>query len=454
MKKLHICLIEDDPIMGESLVDRFQLEGFTVEWHKAAYNALQAIREKQFSLVISDIRLPDMNGDELYSALLEEGRMVPPYLFITAFGSIDVAVSLMRRGAADYVTKPFDLDELIGKVHALTEQSMSHTLSDNDADAKPHLGVSGPMRIIENNLRHLAKKQTSVLITGESGVGKEHVARLIHQLSKSDPDSPFIAVNCAALSESLLEAELFGYEKGAFTGASRTKKGVFEQANGGTLLLDEVGDMPASMQAKLLRVLQERVVVRVGGEMEIPIQVRLLCATNKDLRAMVESGQIREDLYYRINVVHIHIPALRERSEDILWFTRLFLNQYMEEHPGERKSIDRSTEQLLLHQPWFGNLRQLKHCIERACVLSPMEVLAPMAIFSDQIPIEDIDNLEGFQSEVSLRSHLQHRERDYILKALNNHNWQITETAKALDISRKNLWEKMKKLDIREDASH
>lgn len=448
--KSHICLIEDDPIMGESLVDRFQLEGFTVEWHKLALDALEALRKKRFSLVLSDIRLPDMNGDEIYSTLLEEGRVLPPFLFITAFGSIDVAVHLMKQGATDYITKPFDLDELIEKIRSLENQSAGYALSD---DLTPHhLGVSATMRVIENNLQNLAQNQTTVLITGESGVGKEHVARLIHQLSHGDPDSPFVAVNCAALTESLLEAELFGYEKGAFTGAVRTKKGVFEQADGGTLLLDEVGDMPVSMQAKLLRVLQERVVVRVGGETTIPIQVRLICATNKDLRSLVESGQMREDLYYRINVVHIHIPALRERKEDILWFTQRFLEQYMEEHPGERRSIERSTEQLLFHQPWMGNLRQLKHCIERACVLSPKEVLTPQLLLSDQLPGTGPEGNEHDLLEPSLSSHLQNLERDYILKALDKHNWQITETAKALAISRKNLWEKMKKLDIREDA--
>ena len=448
--KLHICLIEDDPFMGESLVDRFQLEGFTVEWHKLAHDALEALREKRFSIAISDIRLPDMNGDELYSILLKEGRILPPFLFITAFGSIDIAVNLMKRGAADYVTKPFDLDELILKIHSLGEQPASYAVGESETHST--LGVSSPMRNIEHDLRHLAQKQTTVLITGESGVGKEHVARLMHQLSNSNPDGPFIAVNCAALTESLLEAELFGYEKGAFTGASRTKKGVFEQANGGTLLLDEVGDMPASMQAKLLRVLQERVVIRVGGEAEIPIDVRLICATNRDLRAMVESGQMREDLYYRINVVHIHIPPLRERKEDILWFARRFLNQYVEEHPGEIKTIARSTEQLLLHQSWLGNLRQLKHCIERACVLSPTEELMPQVLLSDQLPGANAEDQETDQSEASLSTHLQSLERDYIVKTLNNHNWQITETAKALDISRKNLWEKMKKLDIRENA--
>lgn len=447
--RLAICLIEDDPIMGESLVDRFKLEGFSVDWFQEARDALKSLRLKSFALVVSDIRLPDMTGDELYSILLEEGRLLPPFLFITAYGSIDVAVNLLKKGAADYVTKPFDLDDLIEKIKALTEQSL-HVIA--DVKDKPYLGISRSMRTIEQNLKNLAQKKTTVLITGESGVGKEHVARLIHQLSDQDPSRPFIAVNCAALSESLLEAELFGYEKGAFTGATRTKPGVFEQANGGTLMLDEVGDMPPSMQAKLLRVLQERVIVRVGGETEIPVAVRLICATNKDLREMVKSGQMREDLYYRINVIHIHIPALRERKEDILWFTQLFLDQYLKEHPGERKQIDRSAEQLLLHQHWAGNLRQLKHCIERACILSKQELLTPKDLFSEQLSTSDLHDNDIDQSEEPLSAHLQSLEREYILKTLNNHNWQIGETAKALDISRKNLWEKMKKLDIHEET--
>lgn len=449
MSQPNVCLIEDDPIMGESLIDRFLLEGFNVDWHKQGGDAISALTRKSFALVISDIKLPDMSGDELYSRLLEEGQILPPFIFITAYGSIDVAVSLLKKGAADYVTKPFDLDELVGKIKTLTDQSVYML---DEGNERPCLGISRSMRIIENNLKTLAQKQTTVLITGESGVGKEHVARLIHRLSGSDPHRPFIAINCAALSETLLEAELFGYEKGAFTGAARTKKGVFEQADGGTLMLDEVGDMPPNMQVKLLRVLQERVVVRVGGETEIGISVRLICATNKDLREMVETGRMREDLYYRINVIHFHIPPLRERREDILWFAQYFLEQYMKEHPGERKQIDRGAEQLLLHQPWQGNLRQLKHCIERACILSQQESLTAKVLLSEKIPVTDFDDAVDVHSDESLNTHLQNLERDHIVKVLNKHQWQIGETAKALGISRKNLWEKMKKLEINEET--
>lgn len=306
------------------------------------------------------------------------------------------------------------------------------------------LGISEVMRNIEAMLPRLAQHAATILITGESGVGKEHIAHRLHLSDPHKANRPFVAVNCGALTESLLEAELFGYEKGAFTGALRTKKGVFEQAHGGTLFLDEIGEMPPIMQVKLLRAIEERRIVRVGGETSIPIELRLICATHRDLKKMVKQGLFREDLFYRINVIHLKIPPLRERKEDILWFAHMFLQQYAEQHQEEKKSLHCSAEQALLDYDWPGNIRELKHNLEGACIMTTQPILFSADIFNEEkgcCPQTSLPSL-------NLEQHLQICEREYILRALEKHQWHISKTATSLNISRKNLWEKMKKLNI------
>ncbi len=433
---LNLCLIEDDPIMGESLSYRFELEGFHCDWYKSALAAHPHIGNVDYAVVISDIRLPDMSGAELFEQLQAEGRSLPPTIFITGFGSIADAVELLKKGAADYVTKPFDLDTLVEKVRSVCR----HQPSNND-NKQPVLGISSGMRELEQTLCRVSGHDATVLITGESGVGKEHAARFLHHCAFGDSDKPFIAVNCGAIPEGLMEAELFGSEKGAFTGAVRTRRGVFEQANGGTLFLDEIGDMPPNMQVRLLRVIQERQVVRVGGETPVRLDLRLVCATHRDLKQMVAEGSFREDLYYRINVVHVHIPPLRERREDILWFTRLFLNEI--DTDSERYLLP-SAEQQLLQYDWPGNLRELHHSIERASILAPEPGIGASAILSDTVEHPD-------ESGGDLRDRVIRYEHQLILDSLRRHDFQINETALELGISRKNLWEKMKKLGIGRD---
>ncbi|OGS90364.1 MAG: transcriptional regulator [Gallionellales bacterium GWA2_60_18] len=445
----HLCLIEDDEIMGESLCDRFALEGLRVDWQRTGAEGLRAVTGKHYDLIISDIHLPDLNGEEVFERLLATGQALPPFIFITGYASIDRAVRLLKQGAADYISKPFDLDQLVEKVCQLCPPPPTAPAA---GDERHTLGISPVMREIEASIPRLARLANTILITGESGSGKEHVAQLIHQHARAEQDSPFVAVNCGAITETLLESELFGYEKGAFTGAARTRKGVFEQAHGGTLFLDEIGEMPLSMQVKLLRAIQERRIVRVGGETPIPVDVRLICATNRDLKDMVEEGSFREDLYYRIHVIRLRVPPLRERKEDIPWFAQIFLRQCCAQHGDEARSLTPSAERALLDYAWPGNLRELKHSIERACIMSPHPALGPDAFFDDgHHGAADTVHGEAPAGSGNLAAYLRECERRFILQTLERNQWHLGNTAAALDISRKNLWEKMKKLDIQTD---
>jgi two-component system, NtrC family, response regulator HydG len=434
----RLCLIEDDPIMGESLCDRFTLEGLAHDWFRDVASAGAALRAREYSVVVSDIKLRDGSGDALFEALRNEGVAMPPWLFITGYGAIDRAVDLLKQGAADYITKPFDLDVLVERLRRFLEPSLP------DAP-EARLGVSSVMRHMAGLLPRLAQHATTMLITGESGVGKEIVARELHRLGEGSAGAPFVAVNCGGLTESLLEAELFGHEKGAFTGALQQRPGVFERAHGGTLFLDEIGDMPLAMQVRLLRVLQDRKVTRVGGSTTQEVDFRLICATHRDLRAEVRAGRFREDLFYRIHVIHLRIPPLRERRDDILWLARRFLAESCARGGESVKRLTPQVEQALLAHAWPGNIRELKNAIERACVLSAGDGLMLDALFDDTVAWPRA--VEGFGSG-DLHDYLRACERAFIEKALAAHDGRIGQTADALGISRKNLWERMKRLDV------
>lgn len=437
----RICLIEDDRIMGEALADRFDLEGFSCDWFQTGRAAIPSIGSKPYDLVLSDIWLPDVNGEELFTELVNNGISLPPFIFITGHGAIDSAVRLLRLGAEDYLTKPFDIEMLLAKLKNICERKRPRP------EQTPLLGISAAMRHIAEMLPRIASRASSILLTGESGIGKEVVARTLHQLRDPKNERPFIAVNCGALTESLLEAELFGHEKGAFTGAIKTKKGVFEQANGGTLFLDEIGDMPLSMQVRVLRSIQERKITRVGGEQEIPVELSLTCATHQDLRQMVEDGRFREDLYYRINVIHIQIPPLRERKEDILWLAQHFLDTQTE-HGSPRRTLHPLAEQALLDYSWPGNVRELRNCIERASIISQHPVLTAESLFASAMRFDNSVDLH----QHTLNEYLHSCERRFIELALLSNKGRIADTAASLSISRKNLWEKMHKLGISQKA--
>lgn len=440
---LRICLVEDDALMGEALSERFEMEGLKCDWHQRGKDALLALQRRRYSIVVCDIRLPDLSGEDLYIGLRQVRTEVPPFLFMTGYGAIDQAVRLLKLGAADYVSKPLDVDALVQRICAIGIPLEPLGQSEGA------LGVSAAMRSMEQMLGRLAISDGTVLITGESGVGKEQVARCLHALGEQGQARPFVAVNCGAIPEALLEAELFGFEKGAFTGASKERRGYFEQADGGTLFLDEVGDMPAAMQVKLLRAIQERTITRIGGEALLKVDVRLVCATNEDLRQLVEAGRFREDLYYRINVIHLRIPPLRDRRDDILWLAKRFLSEQSAKRGGMPFGLNAAAERALLAHPWPGNIRELKHCIERACILSDRPQLNPEALFSDS-PQPALGTVIACEH---LGMHLDCCEKHYIEQALVLYGWHMTDTADALGISRKNLWEKIKKHVIVESGT-
>jgi len=432
----RLCLIEDDPLVGEALADRFELEGYACDWFRSGGEALLQLPRRHFDVVVSDIRLPDLSGETLYVNLSREMAPLPPYLFITGHGEIDQAVRLLKLGAADYITKPFEIETLLERIRGLTGVEAAE-----GQDAQ--FGISPAMRRLEAALVKLGAASSNVLISGEQGVGKERLALALHRRRFADGSPPFIALNCGAIAESALAAELFGQEKPGPGGAVRLRKGAFELADGGTLFLDEIGDVPPALQGRLLRVIQERMVVRLGGEERVPVHLRIVCATERDLRPKVERGEFREDLYYYVNVVALHVPPLRERKEDILWLAQRFLEQEAAARRGETKRLSTRAERLLLEYPWPGNVRELRSAIERACLLGQDGALQPEALFAELPPAFDT-------ASETLDEHLRIFERQYITRVLAMHegHGRITRAAATLGISRKNLWERMRRLGI------
>jgi DNA-binding NtrC family response regulator len=388
--------------------------------------------------VVCDIRLPDMAGDELFERLQREQPALPPFLFITGYGQIDRAVALMKLGAVDYITKPFDVKALLDRALDVLGSGQD---GEEDRPAVSCLGASPAMRQIDMLVHRFAPLDTTLLITGETGVGKEVVVRRLVALRRP---GPFVAINCAAMAEGLVESELFGHEKGSFTGSAKTHKGVFERAAGGTLLLDEIGEMPFAIQAKLLRVIQDKAVVRVGGESSIPVDVRLVCATHQDLAQCVEQGRFREDLYYRINVIHIDVPPLRERKEDVLWLARAFLEEYAAAHGCPAPRLHPEAQQVLLMHSWPGNVRELRHCLERASIFCRTSVMTKADILQALGQTEP----PGAAGIRRLDEFLLDCERRFIRYCLDKHHGRIVATAADLGISRKALWDKMRRLGV------
>ncbi|HEY8555328.1 MAG TPA: sigma 54-interacting transcriptional regulator [Burkholderiales bacterium] len=371
-KKHHVLLVDDDPGMLQLLRIRLQAAGYTVETATSAAAALGCIAARRPDAVISDVRMDGMDGIAL---LHEVQRRAPglPVLLITAHGTIPDAVHATQSGAFGFLTKPINRDELL--------DLLARAVRQNGAVAAPedwHADVitrSPRMQDLLADVRRVGPSDASVLIRGESGTGKELIARALHRISPRR-DGPFVALNCAALPETLMEAELFGYERGAFTGATREYPGLMAAADGGTLFLDEIGDMPLNLQAKLLRVLQERRVRRIGGVADAPVDIRVVSATHRDLETAIRTGSFREDLYYRLNVVTLHVPPLRERREDIPLLVNHTLNRIAARADGVRKVYAPEAMELLVGAEWPGNVRQLENVVEQTVALSPGPVIS------------------------------------------------------------------------------
>lgn len=436
-----VCIVEYDAILGKALREHLTCAGFQVDWYRNAKDALNKLCAVRYDILICDVGLPDMQGETLFRKLIKLNGCVPTTYFLTPQSSIKDAIELLKLGAHDYLVKPLDLHKLVSKL-SLDSRLTYYNKNDNDYC----FATSSIMHELEQAIHSLADySDTTVLITGESGVGKEVVARRLYTVQA--PAGPFIALNCSAIPDNLIESELFGHEKGAFTGATRRHLGVFEQAQDGVLFLDEIGDMPLLAQAKLLRVLQDHRITRVGGEKSIPVRLRIICATHHNLLNLVKTAEFREDLYYRINVIKLHVPALRERTEDINILANHFLDIHNRTYPDMHKLLSEGATDALQRYPWPGNIRELKHTIERACILSRTPTINSRDLLFDN-PL-----LSSIQQNITLRDFMRNTERDKINSILQKNNWKINLTATELGISRKSLWEKIRKYEIPKQAT-
>jgi two-component system, NtrC family, response regulator PilR len=462
-----ILIVDDEPNIIEILEIVLQEEGMDVLKAASVREALSVLHERAVDLVISDIRMPDLSGVEL----LRQAKQVAPeavFIMITAFATTETAIEALQHGAFDYITKPFRMEELRAVIHSSLENKNNRKLQTSPATAnlesqqsqklfqalhRSHVvGKSPKMVEVYKTIGTVAIGDSTILITGESGTGKELVAKAIHEASLRK-DKPFISINCSAFPETLLESELFGYMKGAFTGATANKKGLFEAADGGSIFLDEIGDMTPAMQVKLLRVIQERRLRPLGGTAEIPVDVRVVAATNQDLQSKIQAGLFREDLYYRIAVINIQIPPLRERSEDIGLLAFYFLRHYAEKTGKRIEGIAPESLRALESYNWPGNVRQLENAIERAVALETSQTIQmerlPESILNQSSGDSRPDPFTLPDGPFDLESFLSQIESSLITQALKQADWNQTSAAQRLMLTKGSLRHKIQTLNIR-----
>ena len=443
--KVLIC---DDEENIRNLMKRFlALEGLDSDTAENGLSAERMLRSDVYDAVLIDLRMPGMDGLELLKWLRQEGFRMPA-IMISAHGEITDAVEALKNGADDYIVKPFDPEEVVIKLKNLVEAASLKSVAESSGKDGSLVGESPEMMDVQRIIEKIAPTHATVLITGESGTGKEVVAREIHRLS-SVKEGPFIAINIGGVPENLLESELFGYEKGAFTGALQRKTGLFELASGGTLFLDEIGDMPFSLQVKILRVLQEKKITRLGGTNPMPINARIIAATNKDLESMVREGHFREDLFYRLNVVRIHIPPLRERPADITVLAAYIITKYSKEMGLKITGFTPEALDALRHHSFYGNVRELENIIERAMIFAD----------SETIGINDLDLRSGLQKNDVPKAvpasdvlTLRDAERNAIIRALQRWEGNRTRAAEELGISRRTLISKIQEYGIGKES--
>jgi len=481
-EKKQVLIVDDEPNLRKILAAQLSRDGYDVLLAEDGEEGLALLREHHIDLVVTDLKMPKVDGMTLLREALKEQADLP-IVMITAHGTVDTAVEALKLGAFDYLTKPFDKDEVRQvvakalKTKALSDVEATLPTAAEEKDIPGArfgiIGESPGVTEVYSVLQRVADSPTTVLVTGESGTGKELVARALHDHS-SRKSKPFIKVNCAAIPKELIESELFGYERGAFTGAVTSKPGRFELANGGTLFLDEIGEIPVEMQVKLLRVLQESEFERVGGIKTIRVDVRLVAATNRDLKKLIAQGTFREDLFYRLNVVSIRLPALRERNTDIPLLVDHFLRKFNERLKKSVSGVEPEALELLSAYGWPGNIRELENVMERAVLFcdgqklrsedlpgelrgsagtsTPSGSISPAA-GSEPPPGVDVGSLPA---EGGLKEHVKvamsRLERDLVSRALKQTNGNVTHAARLLKISRKGLQLKMKELGLREGA--
>ena len=444
--KFTILVIDDEKNIREGLSMALEDEGYEVITAEDGKKGLEKALYDSVDLIITDLRMPLVSGEEILKKVVAELPSIP-VIVLTGHGTVELAVEAMRIGAYDFLTKPLDLDRLFRLVKralenralALQKKELEEKL-EKKTSLENIIGNSSAIRKVFDEIKKVAPTKATVLITGESGVGKELVANAIHNFSQRR-DKPFVKVHCAALAESLLESELFGHEKGAFTGAIERKRGRFELSNKGSIFLDEIGEINQSIQVKLLRVLQEKQIERVGSSEPIDVDTRVIAATNKDLEKEMKEGHFREDLYYRLNVVHIFIPPLRERREDIPLLVDSFVKEFSNENGKEISSIEPKARNAIYNYDWPGNIRQLRNCIESAVVMTSDNIL-----HFDDLPFKE--KVENEVIRIPMGTTMEKAEREIIIKTLIHENNNKKRVADILGIGRKTLYRKLQEYSI------
>jgi DNA-binding NtrC family response regulator len=452
----NLLIVDDEQSYRQLLTLVFEGDGHSIRTAKNGREALAILQAEPADVIITDVKMPDMNGIELLRAARENSPDVGVVL-MTAFATVDTAREAFKLGADDFIQKPFDVEELkvivkkaFERQTLIVENKAFKRAQRERGSVKNIIGHSDKMQAVFQMIETVAEVQSTVLVTGESGTGKELVARAIHDLSPR-AEKPFISINCGAFTETLLESELFGYVKGSFTGANANRKGLFEASNHGTIFLDEIGEMSPAMQVKLLRVLQERKVRPVGAHDELPIDTRVIAATNRDLKAMSDDGSFREDLFYRISVIPISLPPLRERKEDIAELVEHFINKFCGQ-TGRKVSISQKAMQLLENYAWHGNVRELEHTIERAVALERTEEIQPERLpdhISNYNPTRLKAEFDLPDNGINLVSHLENLEKTYVVEALKKTGGNQTRAAELLQIPVRSLRHLLDKHEIR-----
>ena len=455
-----ILVVDDEAVIREGMRRILEADGYFVQTSAGGYMAIEAIQGKSFDLVITDLKMPGMDGIEVLKAIKVLQPEVPVIL-ITGYSTVDTAVEAMKNGAFDYIAKPFTVEQISEKARNAVAQKT--VLLDNCLKKEIlerhgfdlFVGESPEMQKVYNRIIQVAPADSTVLISGESGTGKELVARAIHRNSHRR-EHPFVAVDCTSLAENLLESELFGHVKGSFTGAIQTKTGLFKVADGGTLFLDEIANISLATQAKLLRVLQERVITPIGDTKLVPIDIRLVAATNKNLRTQVVEGAFREDLFFRLNVIPIQLPALRERKGDLSLLIGRFLKKYAEEMGKEVRGMNPEAVTLLEGYPFPGNVRELENIIERAVVLCAGDIIQKqdleLPLAEDKLKAagfvpQNLDELKETKRQIREQA-VESIEKAFVLSALERNNWNITKAAEETGMLRPNFHALLKKLGI------